>query len=206
MLSNSINWLIECKKARTSRQPPSCTWQPSWPGGFEQMCLSVELWQDSQSRVGTKTKLMFELTMLAVKHTFKKPLKWRATKSYHVDPSQPTVHLCIILTKVADIIGATPPHNRNSCMCAHIDSYHGNFYWVMLQKGGNVMVGMRLRVELKRLQRWCLCFFYIFWSSQTTLHRETKSGLFLTFDPHIPIILIVYSISGLPHLFRHVIK
>lgn len=94
------------------------------------MCLSVELWQDSQRRVGTKTKLMFELTMLAVKHTFKKPLKWRATKSYHVDPSQPTVHLCIILTKVADIIGATPPHNRNSCMCAHMP--HRQLPWQLL--------------------------------------------------------------------------
>ena len=45
MLINSINWLIDCKKALTSRQPQSCTWQPSWPGLLVQIYLSVRLRQ-----------------------------------------------------------------------------------------------------------------------------------------------------------------
>lgn len=41
MQSNSINWLIDCKKAQTSRLPQSCTRQPSWLMGLCRcMCLS----------------------------------------------------------------------------------------------------------------------------------------------------------------------
>lgn len=62
------------------------------------------------------------------------------------------------------------------------------------------MVGMQLRAELKRLRVGVCASFTFSNPSKTTLHRETKSGLLLTFDPHIPIILFVYSTSRVPHL------
>lgn len=196
MLSNSINWLIECKKARTSRQPQSRTWQPSWPGGFEQMCLSVELWQDSEEG-GDKDQTDVWINNVGGK-TYCKPLKWKAMNSYHVDVCRPfsTYSSPLHYFDKGGGHNASPSTIPACVHTCHIDSYHGNFYWVMLQKGVHVMVGMQLRVELKRLRHWCLCFFYIFWSIQDITQGNQEWS-----DPHIPIILIVYSSSELPHLY-----
>lgn len=82
MLINSINWLIDCKKALTSRQPQSCTWQPSWPGGWWGLrgdgclcrCICLPgLWQ----RLSEEDEIVAGCPMLSQACTFASLIKYR---------------------------------------------------------------------------------------------------------------------------------
>ena len=59
MLIHSINWLIDCKKALTSRKPQSCTWWPSWPGAR----ADVSICRGSQPSLHVRLAPLMKLTL-----------------------------------------------------------------------------------------------------------------------------------------------
>lgn len=117
--------------------------------------------------------------------TYSKPLKWRAMNSYHVNVCRPfaTYSSPLYFFDKGGGHNVSPPAIPACVHTCHLDSYHGNLYWVMLQKGGHVMVWMLLRVESKRLRRRCLCFFYIFWSIQDNITQGNQECYSLNLWP-----------------------
>lgn len=150
MLSNSINWLIDCKKAQTSRQPQSCTRQPSWPGACADVsvCRALAVAPRGRGGGGGGERIVAGCPLLSQARMFDSP-HWQNSRSHHnrawnhsttsknggkptvimlmfVDPPHLT-SLSVPVPKVADMTRHTPPHISACLQTCHRAGYHGNY-------------------------------------------------------------------------------
>lgn len=189
MLSNSINWLIDCKKAQTSRQPQSCTRQPSWPGACADVSVCRALAVAPRGRGGGGGKrIVAGCPLLSQARMFDSPhwqnsrshhngawnhsrtsKKRRETNSNHVDvcrsPPPPTSHPFLSLCLRWQTWRDTPlPTFLRACrhateLVTMATTASTNVYGWCYGRGERGLVGTRSTGEWKRIWFWCLFLF-----------------------------------------------